>query len=224
MTDFDRRQKDPTKLHVPTPKVTSREASPAAGSAPDGGIGSQASAILRLQRSVGNAGVMQLLSDDGDEAPSPIHDVIGQGGGTPLEAGTRSAMEQRFGQDFGDVKVHTGDKASESAAAVGANAYTVGNEIVFRAGHYDTGSPTGQRTIAHELTHVVQQRQGPVDGSDAPGGIRLSDPGDPFERAADDAASTIAPITAQTIQEEGSTSTPVVLQRDPLGDEEEIQA
>jgi hypothetical protein len=100
-------------------------------------------------------------------------------------------MESKFGQGFGDVRLHTDQRASVSAESVGANAYTVGSDIVFRSGHFDPSSATGQRTIAHELTHVVQQRSGPVDGADAPGGIRLSDPGDRFERAADATADQV---------------------------------
>jgi Domain of unknown function (DUF4157) len=154
--------------------------------------------LLHLQRTVGNAGVVQMLAEENEE-PSPVHDVVGRGGGSPLDDGTRSTMESSFGQDFGGVRVHTDQRASDSAAAVGANAYTVGSDIVFRSGHFDPSTPTGQRTIAHELSHVVQQRSGPVDGTDAPGGIRLSDPDDRFERAADATADHVLG---------GSSSTP----------------
>ncbi len=159
-----------------------------------------AASLLHLQRTVGNAGVVQLLAEDraaiADDEPSPVHDVVGKGGGTPLDEGTRASMEASFGQDFGDVRVHTDAQASTSAAAVGANAYTVGSDIVFQSGHYDAASEAGQRTIAHELSHVVQQRSGPVDGTDAPGGIRISDPGDRFERAADATAGQVVSGTA----------------------------
>ena len=57
-------------------------------------------------------------------------------------------------------------------AAVNANAYTVGSNIVFQRDRYDPGSPDGKVTLAHELTHVVQQRSGPVDGTPAGGGSR----------------------------------------------------
>ena len=153
-------------------------------------------ALLHLQRMAGNASVVQMLADEAaanaqEEQASPVHDVVGKGRGSPLDEGTRASMESSFGQDFGDVRVHTDNKASQSAESVGANAYTVGNDIVFRSGHFDTASPTGQRTIAHELSHVVQQRSGPVDGTEAGGGIRLSDPGDRFERAADATADQV---------------------------------
>jgi hypothetical protein len=71
---------------------------------------------------------------------------------------------------------------------VQAKAYTVGNEIVFDRGHFEPGSEGGRHTLAHELSHVVQQRSGPVDGTPAGGGIQLSDPSDRFERAAEHSA------------------------------------
>ena len=97
---------------------------------------------------------------------SPVHDVVGSGGGSPLDAGVRSSMESAFGASFEDVRVHTDDRASKSAESVGANAYTVGSDVVFKGGQYNPATPTGQRTLAHELAHVVQQSQGPVDGTE----------------------------------------------------------
>jgi hypothetical protein len=146
--------------------------------------------VLHLQRSAGNASVAQLLGDDDATATataqrSPVKDIVGQGGGSPLDDATRSDMEGRFGEDFSSVRVHTDGQAHDSARAVNAHAYTVGNDIVFAGGRYDPGSSTGQRTIAHELTHVVQQRSGPVDGTPTAGGIRLSHPSDRFEQAAE---------------------------------------
>jgi hypothetical protein len=93
-------------------------------------------------------------------------------------------MESRLGHDFGDVRVHTDSRAHESAQAVGAHAYTVGRDVVFQRDRYDPSSDQGRTTLAHELTHVVQQRSGAVDGTPAPGGIRVSDPSDRFEREA----------------------------------------
>jgi hypothetical protein len=148
-----------------------------------------AAAVIGLQRTAGNAGVVQLLAGE-EAAASPVLDVVGSGG-APLDSGTRSTMESAFGTSFGDVRVHTDDRASKSAESVGANAYTVGSDVVFRGGQFNPGTPAGQRTIAHELAHVVQQSQGPVDGTDTVGGIRVSDPSDRFERAADQTADTV---------------------------------
>jgi hypothetical protein len=147
------------------------------------------SALLSLQRLAGNASVSALLTDDSDE-PSPIREVVGSGGGSPLDAGTRSFMETRLGADFSDVRIHTGARADDSARSINAQAYTVGSQVVFRSGAFQPDSPAGQHVLAHELAHVVQQRSGPVSGVPAPGGISVSQPGDPFEQAADRAAAS----------------------------------
>lgn len=136
--------------------------------------------MLDLQRAVGNAGVSTLV----EEERSPVHDVVGSGGGSPLDTETRADMETRFGQDFGDVRVHTDGAAHDSAKSVNAQAYTVGSNIVFQRDKYDPGSDSGKHMLAHELTHVVQQRSGPVEGTDAGGGVKVSDPSDRFEREA----------------------------------------
>ena len=182
-------------------------------------------AILGLQRTAGNASVVQLLGAD-DETQSPVHDVVGKGGGAPLDDGVRSDMEGRFGQDFGDVRVHTDAQASKSAESVGANAYTVGSDIVFRSGHFDASSPVGQRTLAHALTHVVQQRSGPVDGSPAAGGINLSSPSDRFEQAAEQNATSVMSGSGPAPAEESEETAQRVVQRaleDELEEEDETE-
>ena len=139
------------------------------------------SGMAQLQRSAGNAGVTAALSE---EERSPVRDVVSSGAGRPLEPQVRASMESRLGHDFGDVRVHDDGRAHDSAVAVNAHAYTVGSNIVFQRDRYDPDSSAGQITLAHELTHVVQQRNGPVDGTPAVGGIKVSDPSDRFEREA----------------------------------------
>jgi hypothetical protein len=148
-----------------------------------------AEAVTRLQRAAGNAGVGSLLGEE--QQRSPVHDVVGSGGGQPLDERTRADMEASLGHDFGGVRVHTGATASRSAESVQANAYTVGNDIVFRGGGYQPDTPSGRHLLAHELTHVVQQRSGPVDGTPTAGGVSVSDPRDRFEQAADQVADQI---------------------------------
>jgi uncharacterized protein DUF4157 len=80
-----------------------------------------------------------------------------RGSGRPLDPTTRSGFESALGQDFGNVRVHTDARAATSAAALDANAYTVGTHVVFGAGRYDPGSAAGRRLLGHELTHVRQQ-------------------------------------------------------------------
>lgn len=90
------------------------------------------------------------------EAPASVHQTIGRAGQT-MDASTRAFMESRFGQPFGDVRIHTDSGAAESAMHVNAAAYTVGNHIVFGAGQYNPHSQPGRQLIAHELTHTIQQ-------------------------------------------------------------------
>lgn len=135
--------------------------------------------LVGLQRVAGNAGVSSVL----EEERSPVHDVINSPG-RPLDTPVRADMEARLGHDFTDVRVHDDGAAQASAASVNAHAYTVGSHVVFQRDAYDPSSAAGQQTLAHELTHVVQQRSGPVDGTASAGGIAVSDPGDRFEREA----------------------------------------
>ena len=77
--------------------------------------------------------------------------------GQPLSESSRQFFEPRFGQDFSNVKIHTDSVAAKSAQSINALAYTTGNNIVFNHGQYSPNSESGQKLMAHELTHVVQQ-------------------------------------------------------------------
>jgi Domain of unknown function (DUF4157) len=91
-----------------------------------------------------------------DAAPASVDQAMASPG-RPLEAGLRQDMEQRFGHDFGRVRVHADAAAEQSVQEVNANAYTVGHHIMFGAGQFAPGKLEGRRLIAHELTHVLQQ-------------------------------------------------------------------
>jgi lipoprotein-anchoring transpeptidase ErfK/SrfK len=78
-------------------------------------------------------------------------------GGDALDASTRSFMESKFGQDFSKVRVHTDPDAAHASQKLGANAFTVGNDIAFAPGKYDTSTRDGKKLLAHELTHTLQQ-------------------------------------------------------------------
>jgi len=92
-------------------------------------------------------------------APAVVHDVL-RGPGRSMDPSTRSFMESRFGYDFGGVRIYHDASAAASARAVSANAYTVGEKIVFNQGKYTPDSHSGRRLLAHELAHVVQQDGG----------------------------------------------------------------
>jgi hypothetical protein len=88
--------------------------------------------------------------------PPEVNDVL-RSPGQPLDPQTGAAMSSRFGRDFSHVQVHTDARASASAEALHAEAYTVGHQMVFRQGRYSPSTGSGRRLLAHELTHVVQQ-------------------------------------------------------------------
>lgn len=175
--------------------------------------------LLGLQSIAGNAMVVQLLREaDGSAAgehhrhdggcehrqtasartsePQPrpavqrsaVHDVLARPG-RPLDGAVRTDMEARLGADFADVRIHDDAAARASAAQVGARAYTSGNHIVVG----DRGND--RHTLAHELTHVIQQRQGSVAGTDNGDGLAVSDPSDRFEREAE--ANAVRVLTAR---------------------------
>jgi hypothetical protein len=184
------------------------------------------SGMSALQRAAGNAGVAGLVEEGAGDS---VRSVVSSGSGRPLDDDTRVQMETGLGADFSSVRVHTGSEASRSAEAVAATAYTVGEDIVFRDGHFDPASDGGKRTLAHELTHVVQQRQGPVDGTPADGGIRVSDPGDTYERQAEASADAVmsrqADPSAPTVsREEVPEEEELQAQREEVPEEEELQA
>ncbi|MER5550900.1 DUF4157 domain-containing protein [Streptomyces sp. NPDC002793] len=173
------------------------------------------SSLLSLQSSIGNQAVVQMLRQarhgereehmhgagcghESAQQPSvqrsTVPDVL-RGAGRPLDSALRADLEPRMGADFSGVRVHDDAAAQASAAEVGASAYTAGNHIVIGKGGAD------RRTMAHELTHVIQQSQGPVAGTDNGSGLRVSDPSDRFEREAEANAARIvsgpAPVQRQ---------------------------
>lgn len=95
----------------------------------------------------------------GSTAPASVQQTLDRSG-SALDRSVREQMEQRFGQDFGNVRVHADAVAAQSAEAIDALAYTAGADIVFAAGQYAPQSTAGQHLIAHELAHVVQQAGG----------------------------------------------------------------
>lgn len=96
-----------------------------------------------------------------EEIPTSVNHVI-DSYGRPLDMPLRKDMESRFGHDFSQVRVHLGDNAERSAREVYAHAYTIGQNIVFGAGQFAPETHQGRRLVAHELTHVVQQRQNAI--------------------------------------------------------------
>jgi hypothetical protein len=121
------------------------------------------------------------------DVPPMVHEVL-RSPGQLLDATTRTSMEQGFGHDFSNVKVHVGEQAADSARAVNALAYTVGHDIVFGAGQYATQSNEGKKVLAHELAHTIQQ--GP-NVQRLPDRLETTEPSDQVEREAEAAAESV---------------------------------
>ncbi|MFN6945480.1 MAG: DUF4157 domain-containing protein [Cytophagaceae bacterium] len=90
---------------------------------------------------------------------------------TKMPEHVQAKMESSFGTDFSDVNIHTGEQAS----SVGALAYAQGNDIHFAPGQYNPETQSGQELLGHELTHVVQQRQGRVQATTQAKGLAVND-------------------------------------------------
>jgi|GEM_PF-2200528 len=109
-----------------------------------------APAAPRLQREATHA------TGETSSAPASVERTLARPG-TPMAPALRHGMEQRLGHDFSRVRIHTDGEAQQSAHDVSARAYTVGEHITFSAGQFAPDTRQGQRLIAHELAHVVQQ-------------------------------------------------------------------
>ncbi len=92
-----------------------------------------------------------------------------RGSGRPLDEPVRSSMESGFGADFSNVRVHTGGQADTLNRSLNARAFTTGQDVFFRQGEYNPGSSAGQKLLAHELTHTVQQGAAPLQRQESRG-------------------------------------------------------
>ncbi len=196
-----------------------------------GNTGARATAIQRMQHMYGNRAVQRVLQRAAATTAEPEEDVGNRiharaGQGSNLDAGVQRRLESGLGADLSQVRVHTDHEADHLARSVDALAFTTGSDIFFRAGTYNPGTPEGLHLLAHEASHTVQQAAGPVAGTPAAGGVAISDPGDSFEQAAEQAAARVtqgapaAPATPATAA--GAAGSPV--QRAAEEEEEPLQA
>ena len=129
---------------------------------------------IQAQREIGPQG-----GTLGGDSATSLHTL--RGGGAPLEPGLRVSMEAALGADLGDVRVHSGGQADALNRVMGARAFTAGSDIVLR----NDQSPADAHLMAHELTHVVQQRSMAGPSGDGP---QVRPAGDAYEQAADQTA------------------------------------
>lgn len=167
--------------------------------------------LKRLQRAVGNQAVLRAGAAEG-RLPSTVQEGLSEPG-RPLDPSTRAFMESRFAHDFSGVRVHQDARASESAEAVDASAYTVGEDVVLGGGRPSPGSAGGRRLLAHELAHVLQQSR----GGEAP----TVDPSALHERDAEAAATAVA-AGQPSVSVQQSTGVGLARQPKPAGSSADI--
>ena len=161
--------------------------------------------LLRLQQTIGNRHVQRAIklarAADGDEEVTPEFEQAIQsarGSGQPLDSNVRAQMEPAFGADFSSVRVHTDNRADSLNRTVDARAFTTGRDIFFRQGEYKPGSTNGERLIAHELTHVVQQKRDVYTRK-----FGISQPDDACEKEAKSVEDAISPRWPDKISQSG---------------------
>jgi hypothetical protein len=191
-------------------------------------------------QALGNGAIQRALAQRSSSAPAELEDALAarinnaRGRGAALDDNMQQKMGAGLGADFSTVRVHTDGEAHALNEELSARAFTTGPDIFFRAGEYNPHSGSGQELIAHELTHVVQQSSGAVQGS---GRMSVNAPGDRFEQQADAVARSIGaapapPIqrqaaadeeeTIQAQQAEGLEDEEVFAQKQELPEEEEV--
>jgi hypothetical protein len=172
----------------------------------------QDAAAPSIASQIGNAGVAPLVQGQGiDRAgggPATLDQEIARaidqkrGGGRELDGDARAKLEGAMGEDFSDVRIHSDSEAHELSKAVSAEAFTTGSDVFFQSGKYDPASSAGQKLLAHELTHVTQQR-GAQPGSE----LTVSDPGDASEVEASSVAERVSsapPAAASSVPGAGA--------------------
>ncbi|ELZ79664.1 transposase [Haloferax larsenii JCM 13917] len=123
------------------------------------------------------------------QVPDSVRDVISSPG-QQLDTSIQRAMEERMGDNLGDVRIHTGPSAAKACEDINARAFTVGNHIAFNHGEYDPSSAEGQHVLAHELAHVRQQTGGAVSMLPQKGELEI-DPDERLEREAEETAQRV---------------------------------
>lgn len=183
---------------------------------------------IDLKSYVGNAAAQRLLAQRSADAPFDLDDATAgrihraRSGGQALDGAMQAQMSQALGHDFSSVRIHIDGEAHALNQQLNARAFTTGADIFFRSGAYSPQSSAGQQLLAHELTHVVQQASGAVDGGGA--GMRVNAPGDRFEQEADAVArqvSSAAPAVQRQTPEEDDLQASALQRQEE--DEEALQ-
>ena len=169
--------------------------------------------VQRKPASTGITPLVQTKGGDGAVATPALSNKIAdtQGNGSSLDNATGAFMSDRFGVDFGSVKIHADNESAKMNRELNARAFTTGNDIYFNEGEYNPGSGKGKRLLAHELTHVVQQnstvknnaiqRDGDGDAKAAEAAAALAKKKDLFDRLR-----AASPTTDEKLKKEVETT------------------
>ena len=152
--------------------------------------------LRRAQQTFGNRASQRMVMDvratqpEGPPAKLSEDELAPGTAGQPLDGAAQSALETHFGTGLSDVRVHTDFHATRGAEAIDAQAYTAGRDIYFATGMYSPLTSSGQRLLAHEVAHVVQQSSGkePSIAAKSAGGVKIGAPDDAFEAEAEQQA------------------------------------
>jgi hypothetical protein len=156
----------------------------------------QASPVESLASQVGNHAFTQSIGrmqGDGLLEGGAVHPSVekaiasSRGSGTSLDRGVREKFSGQLGDSLSDVKIHADSTSDALARSVSARAFATGSDVYFAQGEYKPGTADGDKLLAHELTHVVQQRGAPTSGP-----MTVSTPGDAMETQADAVADELA--------------------------------
>ena len=180
----------------------------------------QDDALSNIASQIGNAGIARLVQarhvDRAGDGPQTLDTEVARaieqqrGGGRELDTDARGKLEGALGDDFSDVRIHDDAEADALSGAVSAEAFTTGSDVFFRSGKYDAASSEGQKLLAHELTHVTQQR-----GAQPTSEMTVSDPGD--------ASEVEAKAVAEHVSSASPTASPATATVSRSGEEEELQ-
>lgn len=157
---------------------------------PEPEVAEPAAPLHQLASTLGNRTFSETIAREGDgilptgEVHPSVQSTIDatRGGGSSLDTGVEARLSPSLG-DLSDVRVHTDDTADKLNRSVSARAFATGTDVYFARGEYNPGSADGDRLIAHELAHTVQQR-----GATQGGPLSVSTPGDAMESEADEVA------------------------------------
>ncbi len=184
-------------------KVLNKSKDAKKGPNSDGNPNQNEGSFSQLQRTAGNAAVQRLVaqrsSSEAGELDEDTSNSIqnSRGGGQPIDERVAARSEDVIGADFSDVRVHTNATADQLSRKLNARAFTTGNDIFFREGEYAPNTQSGDKLLAHELTHVAQQSS---DGNSTVQPQRVNDPADQSEVEADKNADLVTSQSSESVQ------------------------